>query len=210
MLNKYIEELKKITLLSLDEEKALWSKISAGDEEARNQLVLSYQPLVFKTALSFNVKQEQTLELVQEGIVGLMEAVDRFEPARGVAFSLFAIHRIKGRMLDYLKKSSSSGVLCLDYPLSESDTLLDRLVATDAGPEELAEEKFLVAKVKQAIDSLPEKEQKVLEGIYLDDISPDRMAQAIDVSRTHIYRLQKQGVKRVRGMLSKFIHDLKW
>lgn len=210
MLNKYIEELKKIKLLSLDEEKVLWSKIASGDEEARNQLVLSYQPLVFKTALGFSIKEEQLLELVQEGVVGLMEAVDRFEPSRGVAFSLFAIHRIKGRMLDYLKKSSSSGVLCLDYPLSETDTLLDRLVATDAGPEELAEENFLVAKVKQAIDSLPEKEQKVLEGIYLEDMSPDKMAQVIDVSRTHIYRLQKQGVKRVRGMLSKFIHDLKW
>lgn len=210
MLNKYIEELKKIKILTSEEEKKLWPKIRAGDDEARSKLILSYQPLVFKTAMSFKVSHEQIIELVQEGMVGLIEALERFDHERGVAFSLFAMHRIKGRMLDYLKKSFKTDVLCLDYPLSETDTVIDRLAATTAGPDEVAEENFIVSKVKQVLGCLPEKEQKVLQGLYLDEVSPDKMAKMIEVSQTHVYRLQKKGVKRIRGMLSKFMHDIKW
>lgn len=210
MLNKYIEELKKIKILTSEEEKALWPKIRAGDDEARSRLIISYQPLVFKTAMSFKVSHEQVIELVQEGMVGLIEALERFDYERGVAFSLFAMHRIKGRMLDYLKKSFKTDVLCLDYPISETDTVIDRLAATTAGPEEVAEEKLIISKVKQVLGCLPEKEQKVLQGLYLDEVSPDKMAKMIEVSQTHVYRLQKKGVKRIRGMLSKFMHDIKW
>lgn len=210
MLNKYIEELKKIKLLSQEEERSLWIMISDGDAEARSKLIINYQPLVFKTAMSFNVSREQVMELVQEGMVGLMEAVEKFDYKRGIAFSLFAMHRIRGRMLDYLKDCSFKDELCLDYQLTETDTLLDRLATSEAGPEEIAEENFLVAKVRQMMNRLPEKEQKTLEGIYLEEMTPGSVAKKIEVSQTHVYRLHKQGVKRIRGMLSKFIHDIKW
>ena len=49
----------------------------------------------------------------------------------------------------------------------------------------------------------------MLTGIYLEDRSDADMADSIHVSLGHIYRLQKQGVKRIRGMLSHFIADLK-
>jgi RNA polymerase sporulation-specific sigma factor len=57
---------------------------------------------------------------------------------------------------------------------------------------------------------LPENEQKVLRGIYLEHHSPDTLAGIIKVSQAHIYRLHKQGVRRIRGLLSRFIHELKW
>ena len=56
---------------------------------------------------------------------------------------------------------------------------------------------------------LPEKEQRVLTGMYLEDQSAQNVADAINVSLGYVYRLQKQGVRRVRGMLSRFIHDFK-
>ena len=210
MLNKYIEELKKIKILTLEEEKSLWPKIAAGDDEARSRMILSYQPLVFKTSMRFKLSHEQAFELIQEGMVGLIEALERFDYARGVAFSLFAMHRIRGRMLDHIKKTSHADVLYLDCPLSETDTIIDRLATTDAGPAEIAEENLMIDKVKQVLGCLPEKEQKVLQGIYLEDMPPEKMAKMIEVSQTHVYRLQKKGVKRIRGMLSKFMHDIKW
>jgi RNA polymerase sporulation-specific sigma factor len=54
---------------------------------------------------------------------------------------------------------------------------------------------------------LPEKEQKVITGMYLEDRPAQAVAEAIDISRGHVYRLQKKGVRRIRGMLSRFIHD---
>ncbi len=59
----------------------------------------------------------------------------------------------------------------------------------------------------QAMDRLPMKEQQVLQGMYLEDQTAQFVADSIDVSLGHVYRLQKQGVRRIRGMLSRFIHD---
>ena len=210
MLEKYIEELKKIKLLTIEEERLLWQAVEKGDEEARMKIILSYQPLVFKTALSFNTQEERTIELLQEGMVGLMEAMETFDYKKGVAFSIFAIHRIKGRMIDFLKKYQKDFELYLDYPVFHNETMLTLLADTSAGPEEIYEENTIVEKVKQAMQSLSDKEQKVLEGIYLEHISANILAKDICVSQSHVYKLQKKAIKRVRGMLSKFIKEMKW
>ncbi len=211
MLKGYMEELKKIKMLELGEEQALWRQMAAGGEQARARLITSYQPLVFKTAAAFHLPEELLLELVQEGMVGLIEAVERFDVSRGVAFSLFAVHRIRGRMLDYLKTVSSvKQDLCLDTNAPQDGALLHRLADSSAGPEEVAEDNFLVGKVKQVLGCLPEKEQKVLHGLYIDELTPAHIAESISVSPSHIYRLQRQGVRRARGMLSRFIQELKW
>ncbi len=209
MFKRYLEELKKVNILSLDEEILLWQKYSDGDQSARSELIICYQPLVFKTAMSFNLPSEQALELIQEGTVGLIEAVETFDYKKKVAFSLFSIHRIRGRMLDYLKSTCDKKSLSLDFPISDKNILSDLIVDKSAGPEELIEENFLQQKVNQMINRLPEKEQKVLQGLYIEQLSACDMAKTINVSQTHIYRLQKKAVKRIRGMLSKFIHDIK-
>ena len=76
-------------------------------------------------------------------------------------------------------------------------------------PFEEAELNMITDRVAQALQRLPAKEQQVLTGIYLEDRSAADMADSIHVSLGHIYRLQKQGVKRIRGMLSHFMADLK-
>ena len=54
---------------------------------------------------------------------------------------------------------------------------------------------------------LPEKEQAVVEGVYLNDVEQKHLAKSLDVSLPYFYRLQKRGIRRVRGMLSRFIHE---
>ena len=70
-----------------------------GDQSAYRKIITAYQPLVFKIAMAFRLTETQTLELIQEGTVGLLEAAEKFDYTRGVAFSIFASHRIRGRML---------------------------------------------------------------------------------------------------------------
>lgn len=71
MLQQYLTELKKIKMLSPEEERELWIREEEGDEAAHQKLISSYQPLVFKTAVQFHMPEEITLELIQEGTVGL-------------------------------------------------------------------------------------------------------------------------------------------
>ena len=206
MLQGYLEELRKTKLLEPVEERALWERVAQDDLQAHKKLMTAYQPLVFKIAISFQLPESDTMELIQEGMVGLLEAAENYDYTRGVAFSVFASFRIKGSMVDYLKKSNS-GALYLEGDLGSGLTLGETLTYAQASPTELAERQLLHEKVTQALGRLPEKEQQVITGMYLEDKSAQSVADAIDISLGHVYRLQKKGVRRIRGMLSRFIHD---
>ena len=206
MLQGYLEELRKTKLLEPVEERALWERVAQGDLQAHKKLMTAYQPLVFKIAISFQLPEGDTMELIQEGMVGLLEAAENYDYTRGVAFSVFASFRIKGSMVDYLKKSNS-GALYLEGDLGSGLTLGETLTSAQASPSELAERQLLHEKVTQALGRLPEKEQQVITGMYLEDRTAQSVADAIDISLGHVYRLQKKGVRRIRGMLSRFIHD---
>ena len=206
MLQGYLEELRKTKLLEPTEERALWERVAQGDLQAHKKLMTAYQPLVFKIAISFQLPEADTMELIQEGMVGLLEAAENYDYTRGVAFSVFASFRIKGSMVDYLKKSNS-GALYLEGDLGSGLTLGETLTSAQASPTELAERQLLHEKVTQALGRLPEKEQQVITGMYLEGKTAQSVADAIDISLGHVYRLQKKGVRRIRGMLSRFIHD---
>ena len=208
LLQQYLTELQKINLLEREEELDLWRACADGDQSAYRKIITAYQPLVFKIAMAFRLTETQTLELIQEGTVGLLEAAEKFDYTRGVAFSIFASHRIRGRMLDFLQAEYGSQMLSLDGVNSAGLAWSECLVSNEATPFELAERHFLNDKITQAMERLPQKEQQVLTGIYLEDKSAGDLAASIDVSLGHIYRLQKQGVRRVRGMLSRLMNEL--
>ena len=92
-------------MLSPEEEGRLWQAYKQqGDESCRARLIESYQPLVFKIAMLWRADEAAMLDIIQEGTIGLIEAVERYDETRGVAFSLFAYHRIRGRMLNYMQQ----------------------------------------------------------------------------------------------------------
>ena len=209
MLRKYLEELKKIKTLSPEEEKELWQQDAEGSEAAHRKLVSAYQPLVFKTAVQFHLPEEVTLELIQEGTVGLLEASESFDHTRGVAFSLYAVHRIRGRMCDFLNREFSHTEVLLDREIMESWHVPRALPAAHLLPEEVAERHAVEERVSRAMERLPQKEKLVLQGIFLENKSPSVLAEDINVTTNHIYRLEKQGVRRIRGMLSRFMSDFR-
>ena len=209
MLQKYLTELKKIKMLSPEEERELWIREEEGDEAAHQKLTSSYQPLVFKTAVQFHMPEEITLELIQEGMVGLLEAVESYDYTKGVAFSLYAVHRIRGRMCDFMNREFSRDELSLDRETAEGWSLAEFIPGLQLLPEEVVERHAVSDRVSQAIDRLPQKEKQVLQGIFLENKTPLILAADIKVTPGHIYRLEKQGVRRIRGMLSRFMRDFK-
>ncbi len=208
MLQEYLAELRKQPLLRTEEEMALWELSARGDLQAHQKLMLSYQPLVFKIAVAFKLPETETMELIQEGMVGLLEAADSYDHTRKVAFSLFASYRIKGSMIDYLRSCSKNVDLSLESELYQGVTLADVLPSDACSPAEIFEQLAVKEKVEQALQRLPAKEQQVLQEIYIEDRTAQDVADTINVSLGHVYRLQKKGVRRIRGMLSRFMHDL--
>ena len=86
----YLKEIGKISLLSLDEELKLSERIVNGDEEAKNILAESNLRLVVSIAKRYVGRGMLFLDLIQEGNIGLMKAVEKFEAAKGYKFSTYA------------------------------------------------------------------------------------------------------------------------
>lgn len=85
---------------------ALWQAFHAGSADARNQLIEAYLPLVRVNAERMHSKLPSHVdvdELIQAGVFGLMDAIDGFDPGRGVKFEIYAKQRIHGAILDDLR-----------------------------------------------------------------------------------------------------------
>ncbi|MFM8944895.1 MAG: sigma-70 family RNA polymerase sigma factor [Actinomycetota bacterium] len=84
-----------------------WNRFRAdGDRAARDELILQYLPLVRIVARRTAALLPRGLDvddLVSDGTFGLVDAIDRFDPSRGLAFSTFAVGRVRGAMLDGLR-----------------------------------------------------------------------------------------------------------
>ena len=86
----YLKEIGKISLLSLDEEQELSKRIASGDEEAKKILAESNLRLVVSIAKRYVGRGLLFLDLIQEGNIGLMKAVDKFDYDKGFKFSTYA------------------------------------------------------------------------------------------------------------------------
>ena len=105
-IDAYIQAINRIPLLSADDERALATRLrQSNDLEAAGQLVLSHLRLVVSVARGYLGYGLPHADLIQEGNIGLMKAVKRFEPGRGVRLVSFAIHWIKAEMHEYILRN---------------------------------------------------------------------------------------------------------
>jgi RNA polymerase sigma-32 factor len=105
-IDAYIQAANRYPLLSEAEETRLAERFhSEGDVEAARQLVLSHLRLVISIARGYLGYGLPHADLIQEGNIGLMKAVKRFDPARGVRLVSFAMHWIKAEIHEYILKN---------------------------------------------------------------------------------------------------------
>jgi len=94
-LRSYYAAIKRIPLLTADEERELSAQVFSGSEEARRRLIEANLRLVVKIARGFVTPDMPLLDLIQEGNVGLIKAAEKFDGARNVRFSTYASWWIK-------------------------------------------------------------------------------------------------------------------
>ena len=105
-LEAYIQTVNRFPLLSAEEEHSLALRFREhGDLEAARSLVLSHLRLVVALARGYLGYGLPHADLIQEGNIGLMKAVKRFDPDRGVRLVSFAIHWIKAEMHEYILRN---------------------------------------------------------------------------------------------------------
>ncbi len=105
-LESYFQSVNRIPMLSAEEEHLLAERYSEdGDLEAARQLVMSHLRFVVKVARGYSGYGLPQADLIQEGSVGLMKAVKRFDPKFGVRLVSFAVHWIRAEMHEYILRN---------------------------------------------------------------------------------------------------------
>jgi RNA polymerase sigma factor FliA len=207
-----------------------WSAfIEQRTPELRRELATSYVNLVryVVNRLGFVEQAGPVLregDLVQYGVIGLMSAIDRFDPARGVRFETYAIPRIRGTILDELRKLDPRSRLerkreratpaaaqmrpvlaARDTAgtLEDDDTLVCCDVENLAGEDEAdPEQQLLEAEetrvLADALAALPERERLVITLHYYEGLSQRDIAAVLNLSESRISQVHTAVMQRLR------------
>src|SRR5512136_2700093 len=105
-MDQYIQAVNRFPLLTAEQETALGRRLkSDNDLDAARQLVLSHLRLVVSVSRNYLGYGLPQADLIQEGNVGLMKAVRRFDPERGVRLVSFALHWIRAEIHEYILRN---------------------------------------------------------------------------------------------------------
>ena len=108
-VNEYFKHLGKITQeLDRDEMNRLWKLAKQGDKDAKNKIMEMNLRLVIPTAKRFQRPGMDLMDLIEEGNLGLLQAIDKFEPEKGYRFSTYAVYWIEQYIRKYIEEQSGS------------------------------------------------------------------------------------------------------
>jgi RNA polymerase sigma factor for flagellar operon FliA len=197
--------------------------------KTRKELVLEHLPLVKKVASKIYRRIPEGViefeELVNTGVIGLIKAIDRYDENKA-KFSTYAYIKIRGEILDYLRKldflprnlrekvksgeldalkEEVAAFISLEEKLfSDSDrfTVKDILSSSDRSPEEEIIVAELRQKLTEAISRLPEKEQLVLQLIFVEELDLRSISEILGVSVSRVSQLKSSAIKRLRDLIS--------
>jgi RNA polymerase sigma factor (sigma-70 family) len=169
-----------------------------GDLSARELLIEAYLPLARLLARRFGRCGERVEDLEQVGSIGVIKAVDRFEPARG-DLTAYATSTIVGEIKRHLR---DRGTL-IRMPRREPQPPVFLVLADDlpAGGDDLAASEDRVA-VSSGLRKLHRRERDAVRCRYFRDMSQAEVASALGISQTQTSRLLASGLAKLRANLN--------
>lgn len=145
ILSIYMRDAGEVLLLNTKQEVELAARIQAGDAAAREQMIRANLRFVIKVARDYEHLGMPLLDLINEGNIGLMKAVERFDPAKGGKLSTYAVLWIKQQIRRALASQGKTIRLPIHvadkiYQLTQAEVRLRAVLGRDATDEELAHE----------------------------------------------------------------------
>jgi RNA polymerase primary sigma factor len=226
-LSIYLKGLGRNPQLTREQEYDLARRFKKGDEQARQNLALSNLPFVVAVAKKFANRGARLDDLIQEGNVGLMKAIEHFDPKKNVRFATYAVWWIRAYITRYLKDNrsqvrggegerASMSDFSLDATIDEEGetTFLDRI--EDGGPspqmqylsrEQDTEVQEALAKVKKRIGDLG---WDILQERLTQDKprTLEELGQRWGVSRERVRQVELKTKHFLERYLSPFNEDL--
>ena len=200
----------RLPLLSDGEKEVLFEKIKAGDEEAKEQYIKGNLRLVLSVIKRFSGSSENPDDLFQIGCIGLIKAINTFNPLKNIKLATYASRCIENEILMYLRRNNKVKMeVSIDEPLNVdwdgNELLLSDILGTDENIisknlEEEVDRKLL----RMALDKLGERERMIIElrfGLNTKDgteRTQKEVADLLGISQSYISRLEKKIIKRLK------------
>lgn len=200
---------------------ALWTSFKQyADPNIKRQIILNYTNLVHYVIhnskfMSFNIMNDR--DHFQFGIEGLSEAIDRFDPKVGTKFETYAIQRIRGKIIDELRKiqikprpvtseeSFYYSNVSLFTPITEDSScmLYEILPDNKELPDESADRNELKDILLNAMENLEEKERNLLTLYYYENLNYKEIAKVLNVTVSRVSQLHSKIIKKLK-------HEIKY
>jgi len=195
--------------LTPEEELALVSRLGEGDAAVRSALIEHNLRLVVFIARKFENTGVMLEDLISIGTIGLIKAVNTFDPAKKIKLATYASRCIENEVLMFLRRHSRTKVeISLDEPLKTdwdgNELLLSDVLGTDPdmvsrSMEEHAERQMLFA----ALSRLNPREQKIMNLRFglsgQPEMTQKEVADVLGISQSYISRLEKRILHRLQG-----------
>ena len=260
-LSLFMHRAGRFPLLTAAEEVALAKRVERGDAAAKERMINSNLRLVISIAKRYQRKDLPLLDLVQEGVIGLNRAVEKFDWRRGYKFSTYATwwirqacqraisnqsatiripthvneRRVKlaresnrletklGRKptREELAEATELSLLHVDEALDavEANVSLNRPIGSEEdgeladlfhdpaadSPEEEAVDSLRRSEVRRAIESLPERQRRIIElrfGVGGEPVALEAIGKELGITRERVRQLEREALEKLEGELA--------
>jgi len=201
--------------LTREEEELLLSRLPSGDAAVRSMLIERNLRLVVYIARKFENTGINIEDLVSIGTIGLIKAVNTFDPEKNIKLATYASRCIENEILMYLRRNNKiRSEVSFDEPLNidwdGNELLLSDVLGTENDTiykniEDQVDRKLL----KKALDKLTERERIIMElrfGLAGEEEKTQKdVADLLGISQSYISRLEKRIIKRLRKEFNKMV-----
>ena len=198
-----------------EEERVVMERLAAGDETAKDEIVRHNLRLVVYIAKKYEATSVDIGDLVSVGAMGLLKAVNSFDPTKNIKFATFASRCIENEILMYLRKIVKKKCeVSLDEPINVdaegNELLLSDVVGTE--PDSVyrdLERKTEVEDLYKSFSSLSAREFEIIKLRYglldSEELTQKEIADRMGISQSYISRIEKKVLGKLKKEMAKFV-----
>ena len=216
LLTTYLRDISRYRPLTSEQEIALAEQVRKGDEQARDQLICAHLLLVVNIARRYTHPGTDIMDLIQEGNIGLMHAVDMFDPTQGTRFTTYAVYKIHKQIQRFLNKNDDR-MISLDINVDNGDENLRLSDTIEDKDNTMMEQQFediqtrmeqeeLQELLTSRLEELSKRELEVLTllfGIGLQQsFSVTEVSEQMGISKVRVCQLRDRALKMLRDELA--------
>ncbi len=206
------------------ESKNLWKEYKRKPSyELKKQIIAQYTNLVhyvIHNSKFINLNVVEDKDYFQFGIEGLSEAIDRFDPDYGTKFETYAIQRIRGKIIDELRKLQikprnnydeegnlrfTNVSLDVTYDNDDGYSLHEVISSNEPRPEEVVTKNEQKELLVEAIKELPERDRLIISLYYYENLNYKEIAEVLGITVSRVSQIHTKVMKALKSKLLKKI-----